>query len=60
MSKQVQNLIINDRSKLVAVVDTVVSSDVDDQEIGKELADIKRKKNFCRSRKRNALDRIRK
>ena len=54
MSWQVQNLIINDRSKLVAVVDTVVSSDVDDQENGKDLADFKRK--ICRSRKRNALD----
>ena len=51
MSQQVQNLIINDRSKLVAVVDTVVSSDVDDQENGKELAEIKRKKKFLSIKK---------
>jgi hypothetical protein len=47
MSKRVQNLIINERSKLVAVVDTVVSSDKDDQENGKDLDDIKRKKEFA-------------
>jgi hypothetical protein len=58
MSKRVQNLIINDRSKLVAVVDTVVSSDVVDQENDKDLVDNEREKEL--EKQENATENLEK